>query len=240
LHVPAGYSDDREYPLIIALHGTFKTASRFENETGLSQIADRKGYVVAYPEGIGILRFLQHWNAGLCCGKAARDQVDDVGFITWVINDVGTRLAIDRHRIYLIGFSNGGMLAYRFGAEKPNKVAAIAVLSAAIGSRPGPEAPMAQVNPPNKPVPLIVFHGREDPLIPYGGGRAVGRKGQREYIAVEDTIRAWARGNGCGSTPKMRYLQGGAVTEDKVALCRPESFGGRLLFGRLGASLARR
>jgi len=136
LHVPEGYSAKQAYPLIIALHGAFKTASRFENETGLSQMADRNSYLVAYPEGIGIFGLLQHWNAGFCCGKAARDQVDDVGFITWVINDVGTRLTIDRRRIYLIGFSNGGMLAYRFGAEKPDMVTATADPSAPLV--PGP------------------------------------------------------------------------------------------------------
>ena len=179
--------------------------------------------MVAYPEGIGIFGLLQHWNAGFCCGKAARDQVDDVGFISWVINDVGTRLAIDRHRIYLIGFSNGGMLAYRFGTEKPDMVTAIAVLSGAIGSRPGPEAPVAQVSPPDKPVPLIVFHGREDPLIPYGGGRAVGRKSQREYLSVKDAIMVWARANGCRATPKVRYLQRDAVTEETWPCAGPEA-----------------
>ena len=72
LHVPTGYQSGRGYPLVVVLHGAFSTAREMEDWTGWSTLADREGFVVAYPEGgWGILGFLQHWNAGHCCGKAA-------------------------------------------------------------------------------------------------------------------------------------------------------------------------
>jgi len=79
-----------------------------ENWSGWSQLADREGFIVIYPEGIGLLGFLQHWNAGHCCGKAAEDDWDDVAFIEAAINGVSIQYEIDKHRIYMVGFSNGG------------------------------------------------------------------------------------------------------------------------------------
>ena len=210
-------------PLIVALHGAFKTAAKFEKETGLSRLADRDGIVVAYPDGIGILGLLQHWNAGFCCGKAARDGIDDIGFISRVIEDTRARLSIDPRRVYLVGFSNGGMLAYRFGAERPRQVAAIAVLGAAIGARSGPDAPYERIPTPGDAVPLIVFHGRDDPLIPYDGGRAIRRNSPREYLSVADAARFWAGNNRCGASPAIARLARGSITEETWACPEPRS-----------------
>ena len=73
VHVPAGYRDGEPTPLVVVLHGAFSTSVEMEKHTGFSALADREGFAVVYPDGIGILGFLQHWNAGHCCGKAAAD-----------------------------------------------------------------------------------------------------------------------------------------------------------------------
>ena len=73
LHVPEGYRETETVPLVVVVHGAFSTSAEFEQHTGFSELADREGFIVAYPDGIGILGFLQHWNAGHCCGKAAAD-----------------------------------------------------------------------------------------------------------------------------------------------------------------------
>ena len=91
-----------------------------EKFSGFSALADREKFLVLYPDGMGLFGYLQHWNAGHCCGKAAKDKVDDVGFIAAAIEDVCDHLRVDRSRIYMLGFSNGGMMAYRFAAEKTN------------------------------------------------------------------------------------------------------------------------
>ena len=111
LHVPTGYQAGRDYPLVVVLHGAFSTAKEMEDWTGWSALADREGFIVAYPEGgWGILGFLQHWNAGHCCGKAADEGEDDVGFVALVVEDAARRVKVDAARVYVTGFSNGGML----------------------------------------------------------------------------------------------------------------------------------
>jgi poly(3-hydroxybutyrate) depolymerase len=81
-----------------------------EKWSGWSWLADREGFIVIYPEGIGILGFLQHWNAGYFCGKAVEDNWNDVAFIEAAIDGTCRQYAVDKHRIYMIGFSNGGMM----------------------------------------------------------------------------------------------------------------------------------
>jgi len=76
----------------LALHGAFGTAGTMERQSGFSELADREGFVVAYPNGIGLFGHLQHWNAGHCCGRAEMDRVDDVGFLRYVIRDVSSRV----------------------------------------------------------------------------------------------------------------------------------------------------
>ena len=112
VHIPPDYNPQNPLPLVVVIHGAFDTAKGMEKFSGFSDLADREGFVVLYPNGMGILGFLQHWNAGHCCGKAANDNLDDVGFVAATIEDVSARLAIDRSRVYMVGFSNGGMLIY--------------------------------------------------------------------------------------------------------------------------------
>ena len=63
IHVPSGYEPQNAMPLVIVIHGAFSTAKQIEKETGFSRLADRHGFIVSYPNGIGIFGFLQHWNA---------------------------------------------------------------------------------------------------------------------------------------------------------------------------------
>jgi polyhydroxybutyrate depolymerase len=118
IHVPPGYDAKKPMPLVVVIHGAFDTAAGMETFSGFSELADQKNFLVLYPNGMGLFGWLQHWNAGHCCGKAAEDKIDDVGFLEAAISDVRARLRVDPKRVYVVGFSNGGMMAYRFAAEK--------------------------------------------------------------------------------------------------------------------------
>ncbi|MDJ0788679.1 MAG: alpha/beta fold hydrolase [Myxococcota bacterium] len=187
LHVPAGLTSSPA-PLVVALHGAFSSARIMEGRSGLNAAAERHGFVVAYPNGEGLLGRIRHWNAGECCGPASFRGRDDVGFVGRVIDDVARRLPIDPERVYLTGFSNGGMLAWRFASEHPERVAAVA-----------PVAAMAAVALPGDgaAVPLILFHGAADPVIPADD--------------VEASLDSWARRNGCAPDPSEAHLREGLL-----------------------------
>lgn len=221
IHVPSGYTPANQYPLVVMLHGAFSTAGEMEEKTGLSTLADREDFLVLYPNGIGIMGFLQHWNAGFCCGKAMADDIDDVGFITYAIDDVCQKLSVDRSRIYMSGYSNGAMMACRYVSAHPEKIAAVAVLAGAIGGRSGPEVPFRRVKDVTGPMPAIIFHSSGDTHIPLGGGQNPDKKSEREFLPLTELKDYWIRSNQCGGTVAREALFGGKVVREQWTDCMP-------------------
>ncbi len=212
LHIPKGYDHAAAIPLVVALHGGFGTARQMEEESGLSELADREGFLALYPNGITLFGRLQHWNAGHCCGQAMKDGVDDVGFVSLAIDQTCQRLNVDRSRIYLVGYSNGGMLAHLFAAQRPETIAAVAALAATIGSQPSPSEAEARIPPAKAPVPIIAFHGREDDVVPYEGGRF--REWRHLYAPVKESMAFWIRANQCALVPQREETMSGRVLKE--------------------------
>ncbi len=195
VRVPAELDPERPAPLVVALHSAFSTGRQLAAWSGFDARADRDGVVVVYPEGFGILGLLQHWNAGHCCGRAARKGIDDLGYLDAVVRDARARYAVDPDRLYLAGYSNGGMMAHLFAAARADSVAALAVVAGPVGSATGGEDPVIAPPEPGRPVPALVLHGTADVNIPYEGGPAPANPGRR-YLPAIESARFWACANG--------------------------------------------
>jgi polyhydroxybutyrate depolymerase len=212
IHVPKNYNRAEARPLVVALHGAFSTAEEMEQETGLSDLADREGFLVGYPNGITLFGWFQHWNAGHCCGRAMKDGVDDLGFISMVIDEVRRDFRVDSSCIYMVGYSNGGMLAYLFAAQKPETLAAVAVIAATVGSSPSPSQPEVRIPPARAPVPVIAVHGREDDSIPYDGGSHT--KNGHSYVSVKESMEFWLKANRIATASQREVMMAGRVIKD--------------------------
>lgn len=245
-HIPSSYDATQPMPLVLVLHGAFSTAKQMDRWAEWSSLADHEGFIVVYPEGIGIWGFLQHWNAGHCCGKAVRDEWDDVAYIDALIDNLLERYVVDERRIFMVGFSNGGMMTYRYAAERSSRLAAAAVVSGAIGSRESPDALEWCLPEPAGPVPMLVIHGTEDDSIPYEGGRAAKKRNGRTYLSVNDAVAFWARVNQSEDSGERRMLYQGTVQEETgrnkdgtpvVRLCRLNGWGHQWPGGSVTRSL---
>jgi polyhydroxybutyrate depolymerase len=223
VHIPAGFSESSKYPLLLVVHGAFSTAEEMEAATGFSELADSEGFVVLYPEGMGFLGFLQHWNAGHCCGKAAEIDLDDVAFLREGIELLSSVLPIDTARIYMAGFSNGGMLVHRFAAEQSNTLAAAAVLGAAVGGRSGPQEDFWLPSLPDVPVPMLLFHGLQDDAVPADGGKSPRKGGTREYVSLQKSVDFWLKANNCSKKHTATGSYDGAVILKKWEDCANDS-----------------
>ncbi|MCK9895529.1 PHB depolymerase family esterase [Frankia sp. AgB32] len=138
-------------PLVIMLHGLRNTAETLRQATGADAFADGHGFAVAY--GIGVH---EAWNAGGCCGGAA---TDDVAYVRQIVADVARYTPVDRDRVYVWGFSNGGMLAARIACDAPDLVAAVGMVGG-----------QALVSCPTVPVRMLHIHGTADATVPWRGG----------------------------------------------------------------------
>jgi poly(3-hydroxybutyrate) depolymerase len=103
LHVPPAYEGRTPLPLVLNFHGLTSSGTGQRAFSQMDVTADARGFVVAYPDGLN-----ESWNAGMCCGGAAENGVDDVGFVRAVIKDIAERGCIDLKRVYATGMSNGG------------------------------------------------------------------------------------------------------------------------------------
>jgi polyhydroxybutyrate depolymerase len=194
LHVPPRYEADSSWPLVLALHGGGAQGRSMSGLTGLSRLADRHGFLVVYPDGIG-----RSWNDGREDPDvpAERMSIDDVGFLTRLVDEVSRRYRVDAGRVYATGISNGGFMAQRLGCEASRRVAAIAPVVATIGVE------LAGRCRPTRPVPVLMVNGTDDPLVPFLGGqvRVFGRLRPGKVASVGETVSFWARHNGCTAAP---------------------------------------
>lgn len=193
LYVPNS-TEGQKVPLMLVLHGGMGNAERIEKSTAMNAIADGGKFVVAYPQGTAPpmrgMGDLRTWNAGNCCGAALRRNVDDVGFISAVIDDVAAAQPIDLSRVYVVGMSNGAMLAYRLACELPERLAAIVAVSGTLGVDDCSRA---------KDVAVLHIHGDQDRNVPLEGGRGEDSLAGVEYRSVSDSIALLLRARGSSS-----------------------------------------
>jgi polyhydroxybutyrate depolymerase len=190
VHVPPKYAG-QPTPVVLVFHGALMDAAMTAGFTGLSEKADREGFLAVYPNGTGWLNMLT-WNGGDCCGYAMQYKVDDVGFTRALLDDLAQVAAVDAKRVYATGMSNGAILCYRLASELSDRIAAIAPVSGPMGT------PTCN---PQRPVPVMHFHGTADTFAPFRGGKGPESITQTDFISVEHTIQAWVRADGCPEMP---------------------------------------
>ncbi len=178
-------------PLLIALHGGTGWGLQFRDNSGFDALAEEHGFIVVYPDGISIFgdRDQRVWNGGACCGPAEEDRrnVDDVTFISLLVDELATAYPIDAGRVFATGHSNGAIMSYRLGCELADTVTAIAFYSGSI------EIDECR---PSQPVAVLHVHGLADDSIRIDGG--VGdRISNHEFASPLDSIAHMAEVNGC-------------------------------------------
>jgi len=205
VHVPPSYSAAQEWPLVVVMHGGGSRAVTIELSTGFSNLADEEGFIAVYPNGTGTLEPLYlGFNAGHCCGITVDNEVDDVGFLREMINEIKSNLSIDSSRIYATGFSNGAMMSHHFAAECSDIVAAIAPVEGTIGGRESINSDLVIPPQPSDPVSVLIIHGTADPAVPFEGGHDPNTAGTRIDLSVAESAAFWVEANGCdGDSPEI-------------------------------------
>ncbi len=210
VRAPAGVSKgSAPLPLVLVLHGGGGNATNAEQMTGFTRLVERERIIVVYPDGTAARDGvpLLTWNAEHCCGPAMQRRVDDVGFISSLLDELSRTFPVDASRIYVTGMSNGAMMAHRIGRELAPRIAAIApVVGAIFGTE----------RTPSSAVSALMINGLLDKSIPPDGGLSQGR-GASQWDGTPmrpqiDQATYWASANGCATTPRQETRDGVIVT----------------------------
>lgn len=196
VHLPSGFDSKRQTPVVLALHGGGGKAEGMNKLTGFDKVSDKYGFIVVYPDGID-----KQWNDGRN-DFHLNDKIDDVNFISHLIDTLKILYNIDSNRVYATGISNGGIMSFRLACELSNRIAAFAPVAASM-----PESPTYNCNP-SRPVPMMIIFGNEDPLVPFEGGdiSILGISKRGKVIPVKESVKYWVNFDGGNNIPAVSEI----------------------------------
>jgi polyhydroxybutyrate depolymerase len=227
-------------PLVVVMHGAGENGARIRIETGygFERLADEHGFAVVYPNA-----YEGYWDVCNIVGDVSANglTIDDVGFLTGMVDKLVGEIGVDPGRVFAAGSSRGGFMAYRLALEAPSRFRAVAAVSANV---PSPE------NFKCKPAgqgtsSVMIMNGTKDPLVPFDGGSVSlfglfykmarsGHRGSRASILRTSTISpahrkgtrprrpmefAWNRCSGA-TTPTWRWSWLPFTAVDMASLSR--------------------
>jgi polyhydroxybutyrate depolymerase len=192
LRIPSGYDSGRPAGLVIGLHGYTSNSGELDSYLGLSAETERRGLLLALPDGSRDARGHRFWNAtGACCDFYSAE-VDDSAHLSAVIAEVSAKYAVDPGRVWVIGHSNGGYLAHRVACEHADQITGIVAL-----------AGMQNIDPsacrPSAPVAVLQVHGTADDTVLFAGEGSPQRSDS--YPSATDSAAEWADLDGCQGGP---------------------------------------
>ncbi|QGX99845.1 hypothetical protein EI983_16840 [Roseovarius faecimaris] len=196
VYAPASARRGQPAPMVLAFHGGGGGADGFVERMNLRQMADRYGMVLVAPQGLGRKRPGRgSWNAESVSagGYAENAGVDDVGFVDALLRNVPGDYAIDRNRIYAMGFSKGGMMAYRAACVLRGQITAVAAVAATVSSAncPYPQG-----------VSVLHIHGTSDQNVPLNGGIGAMTAAANDWPPVSRGLSFFTNGNQCSGAPQ--------------------------------------
>ncbi|MBT7686783.1 MAG: T9SS type A sorting domain-containing protein [Candidatus Marinimicrobia bacterium] len=169
-------------PLVFSLTGYGMTAQDEFDFFYMNDVADTAGFVVVYPNPVS-----PGWNSGIGTHPTYPvPEVDDVSFISALIDTIHTHYDVDLDRVYSCGFSNGGFMSFRLGAELGHRFKKVASVSGVVTQATAAAAVNALA------IPVLCILGTSDPVVPYS-------EEEGGWYSGIGTIDFWVQHNGCSA-----------------------------------------
>ena len=189
LELPGGHNVSHKLPLVVALHGYTSSGLGVSGFFDLIDSVHENGHLLLRPDGTISATGQRFWNATDACCNIWGQEVDDVSWLTSLINEAITYHGADPEGIIIVGYSNGGFMAHRMACERGDMLRSIISLAGATHY---------DFNDcPNTGYPNVLqIHGTSDSVIFYDGGAILGDN----YPAASQTVFSWANRSGCDLT----------------------------------------
>jgi len=190
MSAPDDSADAPTLPILIVLHGGLGNGRQVADQTGLTNYVDKDKFIAAFPDGKDT-----HWNDGRSTTSSG---LDDVAFLRELVTNIVQKSAGDPKRVFIAGISNGGMMALRMACDAADVVTAIGAVAANM------PADLVDRCHPSRSVPVVLFNGTKDQIVPWSGGPVATSKVFNtpggDVVSSIDTFGLWSRLDGCGET----------------------------------------
>jgi len=194
-HLPTNYSGNTPTPLVINLHGGSGNYLSVQGFTEMDFFSNYYEFITVYPQGIGVAPPGFSWADGRGTSADAAG-IDDVGFISNLIDSLKTDYNIDSNKIYICGFSNGAFMTQRLSCEIPDKFAAVGALGCSL------DTVLFNTCNPSRAIPMMYVSGTEDPEVPFGGGQ-MNNPAVLPIVPVDSAVQFWVNNNNCQTSENM-------------------------------------
>ncbi len=183
IYVPNSYNISKTCPLVLNLHGYGSNANQQSIYADFRTLAERDTFIIVCPNGTNDLSGSRHWNAD------NGTIVDDIGFLSNLIDYLLSQYNIDASKVYSTGMSNGGFMSYKLACDLSNKIAKIASVTGSMN--------LVQYNNcfPGTDIPIMQIHGTSDLTVPYNGSTF--------SVSINDLIAFWINNNQCNTTAEI-------------------------------------
>lgn len=212
LYVPAIYNGSSARPLILNMHGYTSNATAQQAYSNFMPIADTANFLMVYPQGT-TYNGQPFWNAGI-----SPTLVDDISFLSNLIDSLSLQYNINANRIYATGMSNGGFMSHTLACELSNRIAAIASVTGSIFT-----TQFGGNCHPTRPIPVMQISGTADGTVPYAGNTTM--------QPIDSVVKYWVTYNNCNTSPSFSNVPNTNTTDG----CTAEHY--RYLNGNSGSSV---
>ena len=205
LDIPAGYDGQTPMPLVVFVHGSSQTGNSFINKRHdrLFDRADAEGWLMVFPTGLEDDRGKTTWNNNT--DPANSDGPDDVGFLLAMLDALEANLQIADGRVFIAGFSAGGVMTQHLVSLHPGRFGAMAAVATGIGGVCKEQTDtICYVADTTGPIPALLVLGTNDPSFPIDGRD--GDEGPKP--SLDEMVSKWLAANSCTGDPVQ--------TEDEV------------------------
>ena len=198
LYIPPNIDNRENLPVIFNFHGYQGQAEQFFNQTDLVEIADNNGVVLVYPQGSDLPVGASHWNAAPSSSSSTsfvnKSSSDDIGFFKVLLDEINQNNIIDLNRVYVIGYSNGGMFSHFLACNTENIIAAVGDVAGTMLNET-----FNSCNP-SSPIPILKIHGTSDRVVSYNG------YDEGEFKSVEEVLDFWKSNNKSNANESLENL----------------------------------
>ena len=197
-YIPPNIDNRENLPVIFNFHGYQGQAEQFFNQTDLVEIADNNGVVLVYPQGSNLPVGASHWNAAPSSSSSTsfvnKSSTDDIGFFKTLLDEINQNNIIDLNRVYVIGYSNGGMFSHFLACNTENIIAAVGDVAGTMLNET-----FNSCNP-SSPIPILKIHGTSDRVVGYNGYN------EGEFKSVEEVLDFWKSNNKSNANETLENL----------------------------------